>query len=140
MRFSPAVKLAGLAGLAVGTVASALLISSGSHTPAPTQVVIRQDAATGSISSAAVVTSSAPVKRVAAPKPAASTSSAAVQRPAFVQEAPVTDPTTASDAGSAAAPSSSPAPTFQPIKEHPGNGPSSVNAGSIPTPSPSGGN
>lgn len=113
MNISPVVKLAALGGLAVGAFGSALLIGS-HHDATPAQIVVRQDAATSSLSAPAAAPSSSAAPARVTPSVAGASSTVVVKKPAVQPQevAPVTDPTTPDPQPTLADPT---APATQPV-------------------------
>lgn len=118
MNISPVVKLAALGGLAVGAFGSALLIGS-HHDATPAQIVVRQDAATSSLSAPAAAPSSSAVPARVTPS-VAGASTVVVKKPAVQPQevAPVTDPTPSTE------PTPTTDPTTAPAESNPYNLPS----------------
>ena len=134
MRLSPVAWFGSLVAGATGAGVALLVLGGGHSAPQQPTYQLHQDAQTGSV---AVITSAAPTTTAAAPK-LAPASTVVVKQPAVQQQGVVvTDPVTPVDSQPAPSGTES-APFFQPIQPRPGNGPSSVNAGSIPTPTDSG--
>ena len=120
MKISRTQKAGGAVVALCGAAAVGAIVFGGSHPAATTQIVVRPDAATGSVSTS---TSSAAVAKPLAVVPR---SSVVVKKPATIQGVTVTDPASTDPISPPATDSTTPvtaAPVSDPATEGPNGGP-----------------